>query len=164
MVTPSPHVYALFANKGNLTILSNAALLREYGADATAIEALSRSLPTTVAVGPDNAEALWRDRKGLFFKPATGFGSRGTYRGAKLTRRVWQEIVGADYIAQTAIIPSERTLIVEGEKLSLKLDLRCVTYNGQIQQLSARLYRGQTTNMRTVGGGLATVFSTPKGF
>jgi len=33
-----------------------------------------------------------------------------------------------------------------------------VTYNGKVQQLSARLYQGQTTNLRTEGGGLATVF------
>ncbi|MBL6955001.1 MAG: hypothetical protein ISR50_20395 [Alphaproteobacteria bacterium] len=163
VVTPSPHVYALFADKSNLTVLSDAGRLRDFGVEAAAIETISRSLPATVAVSPHNAEALWRDRKTLFFKPATGFGSRGAYRGAKLTHRVWADIVGADYIAQTVIPPSERSLMVEGEKLSLKLDLRCVTYNGEIQQLSARLYRGQTTNMRTEGGGLATVFATPKG-
>jgi hypothetical protein len=28
-----------------------------------------------------------------------------------------------------------------------------------VQQISARLYRGQTTNLRTPGGGLATVFA-----
>ena len=163
VVTPSPHVYALFADKRNLTILSDAGRLREFGLEAAAVEAIGRSLPNTVSVSPDNAEALWRQRKTLFFKPATGYGSRGAYRGAKLTRRVWRDIVDGDYIAQTVIPPSERSLMVEGEKLSLKLDLRCVTYNGKIQQLSARLYRGQTTNMRTAGGGLATVFPTPKG-
>jgi hypothetical protein len=44
--------------------------------------------------------------------------------------------------------------------MSLKLDIRCVTYNSKIQQLSARLYQGQTTNFRSKGGGLATVFAT----
>ena len=68
-----------------------------------------------------------------------------------------------DYIAQAVVPPSERQLIINGEKQALKLDIRCLTYNGKIQQLSARLYQGQTTNLRTVGGGLATVFSTPQG-
>lgn len=164
VVTPSPHAYALFADKGNLPILSNAAQLREFGVETAAVDAIGRSLPKTVRVGPDNAEALWRDRKALFFKPATGYGSRGVYRGAKLTRRVWRDIVAGGYIAQAVVPPSERTLIVEGEKMSLKLDIRCVAYGGRIRQLSARLYRGQTTNMRTAGGGLATVFPIPVAF
>ena len=161
--TPSPYVYALYADKRNLPLLSDSNRLREFGVEEEAIVVLSHSLPTTVAVTQDNADQLWKNRKRLFFKPATGYGSRGAYRGAKLTRRVWGNIIHTDYVAQAIVPPSERQLIINGEKQSLKLDIRCVTYNGKIQQLSARLYRGQTTNLRTEGGGLATVFSTPEG-
>ena len=160
--TPSPYVYALYADKRNLPLLSDSNRLREFGVEEEAIVVLGYSLPTTVAVTQDNADQLWANRKRLFFKPATGYGSRGAYRGTKLTRRVWGNITHADYIAQVIVPPSERQLIINGEKQSLKLDIRCVTYNGRIQQLSARLYRGQTTNLRTEGGGLATVFSTPE--
>lgn len=160
--TPSPYVYALYADKRNLTLLSDSDRLREFGVEEEAIRALGRSLPTTVNVTKDNAAELWTNRKRLFFKPTTGYGSRGAYRGAKLTRRVWENIINADYIAQDMVPPSERQLIINGEKRSLKLDIRCVTYNGNIQQLSARLYQGQTTNLRTEGGGLATVFPTPE--
>jgi hypothetical protein len=161
VLTPSPHVYALYADKRNLPLLSDADQLKDLGVAAADIEAIDRSLPTTVAVSKDNAEQLWKNRKRLFFKPATGYGSRGAYRGAKLTKRVWQNITQGDYIAQAMIPPSQRQLIIDGEKQSLKLDVRCVTYSGEIQQLSARLYEGQTTNLRTSGGGLATVFATP---
>lgn len=161
--TPSPYTYALYADKRNLPLLSDSNRLREFGVEEEAIVVLSHSLPTTVAVTQDNADQLWKNRKRLFFKPATGYGSRGAYRGAKLTRRVWGNIIHTDYVAQAIVPPSERQLIINGEKQSLKLDIRCVTYNGKIQQLSARLYRGQTTNLRTEGGGLATVFSTPEG-
>ena len=161
--TPSPYLYALYADKRNLPLLSDAHRLRELGVEEEVITALSHSLPTTVTVTKDNAAQLWTNRKQLFFKPATGYGSRGAYRGAKLTRRVWEDIIHADYVAQAMVPPSERQLIIDGEKQSLKLDIRCVTYNGKIQQLSARLYQGQTTNLRTEGGGLATVFSTPEG-
>ncbi len=159
--TPSPHIYSLYADKRNLPLLSDATRLRELNVEEEAIRALADSLPTTVTVTQDNADQLWKDRKQLFFKPATGYGSRGAYRGAKLTRRVWETIVNADYIAQAIVPPSERQLIINGEKQSLKLDIRCIAYNGKIQQLSARLYQGQTTNMRTEGGGLTTVFSIP---
>jgi hypothetical protein len=161
--TPSPYVYALYADKRNLPLLSDSSRLRQFGVAEEAIGALGQSLPTTVNVTQHNADQLWKNRKRLFFKPATGYGSRGAYRGAKLTRRVWETIIHADYIAQAVVPPSERQLIINGEKQALKLDIRCVTYNGKIQQLSARLYQGQTTNLRTVGGGLATVFSTPQG-
>jgi hypothetical protein len=159
--TPSPYIYALYADKRNLPLLSDPNRLKGLGVERQAIDALSNSLPTTVTVTKDNADRLWTHRKKLFFKPATGHGSRGAYRGAKLTRRVWEDIIHADYVAQAMVPPSERQLIINGEKESLKLDIRCVAYNGKIQQLSARLYQGQTTNLRTEGGGLATVFSTP---
>jgi len=159
--TPSPHRYALYADKRNLPLLSDPNQLKALGVGTEIINALGHSLPVTVVVTESNAAQLWANRKKLFFKPATGYGSRGAYRGAKLTRRVWEDIVHGDYVAQAMIPPSERQLIINGEKQSLKLDIRCVAYNGKIQQLSARLYQGQTTNLRTEGGGLATVFSTP---
>jgi len=161
VVTPSPHAYALFADKRNLVLWSDPSRLRSMGVDEPTIETIQESLPETRRVMAENADALWEERKQLFFKPATGFGSRGTYRGAKVTRKVWQEIVSGDYIAQACVPPSERQLIVDGDKQLMKLDLRCVTYAGRIQQVSARLYRGQTTNLRTRGGGLATVVTTP---
>jgi hypothetical protein len=163
VVTPSPYHYALYADKRNLPLLSDAGRLRAFGVDEDTIATLSRSLPATIPVTTANADQLWSNRKQLFFKPATGHGSRGAYRGAKLTRRVWDDITRADYIAQEMVPPSERQLVVDGKKLSLKLDIRCVTYHGKIKQLSARLYQGQTTNLRTLGGGLATVFPTPGG-
>jgi hypothetical protein len=159
--TPSPYHYALFADKRNLTLLSDPSRLETFGVDEASIHTLRQFVPTTVVVTQDNADQLWKDRKQLFFKPFSGYGSRGAYRGAKLTRRVWDNIVHSDYVAQAVVPPSERRLIINGEEQSLKLDIRCVTYNSKIQLLSARLYRGQTTNLRTEGGGLATVFSTP---
>jgi len=163
VLTPSPHHYGLHADKRNLAILSDPKRLEALGINEAHIDTLDRYLPTTVVVSEDNADQLWKDRKQLFFKPMSGYGSRGAYRGSKMTRRVWNDIVHADYVAQAVVAPSERKLVISGEERSLKLDVRCVTYDSNIQQLSARLYRGQTTNLRTEGGGLATVFATPKG-
>jgi len=162
VVTPSPRHYAIYADKHNLPVFSNTEQLREMGISEKTLTVLNASLPATVAVAGGNADELWNNRKQYFFKPATGYGSRGAYRGAKLTRKVWDNIINGDYIAQEIIPPSERQLVINGEKQALKLDIRAVTYHGNIQQLSARLYQGQTTNLRTEGGGLATVFSTPE--
>jgi len=159
--TPSPRTHALYANKRNLAVLSDEHLLRQLGVDSETIDALAAGVPKTEMVTPDNAPDLWARRKRLFFKPNWGFGSRGTYKGAKLTKKTWASILEADYIAQELVPPSERLLVVDGNHQSMKLDVRCYVYDGEIQLLGARLYRGQTTNLRTDGGGLAAVFTTP---
>jgi len=62
------------------------------------------------------------------------------------------------YVAQKLAPPGERTLCVDdAEPVSLKYDVRCYVYDGQIQLVVARLYQGQTTNFRTPGGGFALV-------
>jgi hypothetical protein len=159
--TPGPRAHALYANKRNLTVLSDEIALRRMGASAEAVDTLSKAVPRTVRVSAENADELWTARRKLFFKPVWGFGSRGTYSGAKLTRKTWKSILQADYVAQELVAPSERLLISDGAQLSLKVDIRCYVYRGQIQLLGARMYRGQTTNFRTDGGGLAAVFTTP---
>lgn len=158
VLTPNPHQYALYADKRNLVILGDAAQLERLGASETDIELLSAAIPKTQAVTADNAENLWAIRKQLFFKPASGFGSRAAYRGDKLTKRVWDEILQGDYVAQQIVLPSERGILVDKEQTALKMDIRAYVYNGEIQLLAARLYQGQTTNFRTQGGGFAPVF------
>ena len=46
----------------------------------------------------------------------------------------------------------------------MKVDVRNYVYDGNVQLLAARLYQGQTTNMRTAGGGFAPVFMPRAGF
>lgn len=161
VITPGPFGHALYANKRNLTLLSDGDWLRDVGVDADTVATLTAGIPATRRVTRASADALWNQRKELYFKPASGFGSRGTYKGAKLTRKTWERLLGDDYVAQQLVPPSERLVVAQGDERSLKLDVRCFTYNGELQLLGARLYRGQTTNLRTEGGGLATVFTTP---
>ncbi len=104
------------------------------------------------------SDALWHERRSLFFKPAAGHGSRAAYRGDKLTRRVWAEILAGEYVAQALVPPSERRLSMD---TAMKVDVRNYAYAGKVQLLAARLYQGQTTNMRTAGGGFAPVLTPP---
>jgi len=107
-----------------------------------------------VAVTPANAETLWADRRNQFFKPARGYGSKATYSGAKLTRRVWSEILAGGYVAQAFAPPGRRRIYRDGALVELKVDVRLYTYEGEVLLVAARLYQGQTTNMRTAGGGI----------
>lgn len=157
VLTPNPHQYALYADKRNLIMLGDAEQLEKLGASEKDIEILSAAIPKTQAVTVGNAENLWATRKQLFFKPASGFGSRAAYRGDKITKRVWDEILQSDYVAQQIVLPSERGILVDNEHTALKTDIRAYVYNSEIQLLAARLYQGQTTNFRTQGGGFAPV-------
>jgi hypothetical protein len=160
VVTPNPHVHAIFADKRNLTLLSNAALLRDWGFDQALVETLTKGIPATERVTRTSAERLWADRRQFFFKPSRGYASKAAYRGEKLTKSVWAEILGSDYVAQAYVPPSERVILLDGEAVKRKIDLRLYTYDGQVLLAAARLYQGQTTNMRTAGGGFAPVLLT----
>ena len=159
--TPSPRAHALYANKRNLTVLCDAGALRDMGVPDELVQTLSVVVPRTVVVSAGNAAELWAERRHLFFKPVSGYGSRGTYKGAKLTKKTWASILHSDYVAQELVPPGERLLVTDGAERSLKVDVRCYVYRGEIQLLGARMYQGQTTNFRTDGGGLAAVFTTP---
>ena len=157
VVTPHPRAHALHADKRNLSLLTDAARLRSWGVPESTVGPLLRGIARTEIVVPAAADRLWAGRRGLFFKPAAGYGSRAAYRGDKLTRRVWQEILNGQYVAQELALPGERRI---GPESVMKADVRNYAYAGRVQLLAARLYQGQTTNFRTAGGGFAPVLTS----
>ncbi|HEX2532008.1 MAG TPA: hypothetical protein VHK70_11180 [Burkholderiaceae bacterium] len=159
VLTPHPQAYALYANKRNLALLTDPGRLTALGVPAATQAILLAGIPRTEIVGAANAGRLWAERRRLFFKPMTGFGSRAAYRGDKLTRRVWQEILAGDYVAQAMVAPGERAIEWQDAPQVLKFDVRNYVYDGAVQWLAARLYQGQATNFRTPGGGFAPVYS-----
>ena len=191
VVTPHPRAHALYADKRNLIPLTDPDWLRGAGMAPALIETLTHGIARTRLVERAHADTLWAERKRLFFKPAGGYGSKAVYRGDKLTRRVWEEILAGDYVAQELVPPGERQVRVQTETTAmdggsagreavserglihwtnagavfrptaLKYDVRCFVYAGKIQLLAARLYQGQATNFRTPGGGFAPVFYPP---
>ncbi len=157
VVTPNPRVHALYADKRNLSLLSDQSLLRTSGLSEDKLADLD-GVPGTVLVTSDNAVKLWEKRKGLFFKPAGGHGSKAVYRGDKVTKGVWAEIIRGGYVAQEFAAPSERIIKLDGLPQTRKTDVRLYVYDGQVLLIAARIYQGQTTNFRTPGGGFAPVF------
>ena len=188
VLTPNPQAHALYADKRHLALFSDAARLQALGVPQATQDILLAHVPRTEVVDAADSQRLWDARRGLFFKPVAGFGSRAAYRGDKLTKRVWQDILAGDYVAQVIAAPGER-LIDDADATStnmaeatcaaaaapaapaapsattaatkaMKFDLRAYTYDGAVQWLAARLYQGQTTNFRTPGGGFAPVYSS----
>ncbi len=161
VLTPHPQAHALYADKRNLAILSDRYELEQLGVPLPVQEVLlDASLPTEV-IKPEHADRLWTARRQLFFKPTSGFGGRAAYRGDKLTKRVWQEILQGEYVAQQIMTPGERVVGSGQENDKLKFDIRLYAYAGQVQWTAARVYQGQTTNFRTPGGGFAPVYRLP---
>lgn len=161
VLTPHPQAHALYADKRNLTLFCDDARLRELGVSAPVRELLAHTVPRTRLVRMEDGAALWSERRGLFFKPRDGFGSRAAYRGDKLTRRVWEQILAGDNVAQDLVAPGERAVDGAAGTQPLKFDLRNFAYGGAVQWVAARLYQGQTTNFRTPGGGFAPTHRVP---
>jgi hypothetical protein len=138
LLVPNPPSHALYADKRNLIRLSQREEMRPY-------------LPQTISVSPE----LWEDRRRFFFKPRDGFAGRGAYRGDKLSKNKWAEILSGDYVAQEYAPPPICRLPELGE---FKFDIRLYARKGRIILAAARLYNGQTTNFRTPHGGFAPVF------
>lgn len=161
VLTPNPHVHALRADKQHLIRLSQESSLEAAQVAEAERRLLLASVPPTVAVTPERAEQLWSTRAQWFFKPRDGFGARAVYRGDKITRKVWEQVLKGNYIAQASVAPPLRALDVGAERVALKYDLRAYSYAGKIQLLAARIYQGQTTNFRTEGGGFAPVVVVP---
>lgn len=163
VLTPHPQAHALYADKRNLALLSDAGELQALGVPKNVQAILLANIPHTEVVDAAHADRLWAERRHLFFKPAAGYGGRAAYRGDKITKRVWQDILAGDndYVAQAIVAPGERVIGSQQNPALLKFDIRSYTYDGVVQWTAARMYQGQTTNFRTPGGGFAPVYSLP---
>jgi hypothetical protein len=162
VVVPDPAAHARWADKRSLAWLRDAALLREAGLDAPGVARLRATIPHTEIVDAARADDLWARRRTLFFKPATGFGSRAAYRGDKITRKAFEHVLAHPYVAQALAPASTRRVpLAEGEEGELRVDVRNYVADGTNLLRTARLYQGQTTNFRTAGGGFAPVLTVP---
>jgi hypothetical protein len=161
VVTPHPAAHARWADKRLLAWLRDETLLRAAGLDDAERAHLQSSIPPTEIVSIEHGAELWRRRKGLFFKPIDGFGSKAAYRGDKLTRSTFEQILAHRYVAQALAPTSMRRVVIDGEETDLRVDVRNYGSDGITWWRAARLYRGQTTNFRTPGGGFAPVLTLP---
>ncbi len=154
VLTPDPRNHALLACKQNLIRLSDDAFLRACGVDERAREILQTCVPKTIALTVGNEPELWLERSKYYFKPSSGFGSRAVYDGAKLTANTWTQIVlEGSYVAQSRVDAPR----VDVNDVPMRFDVRTFAYGREPFMRLARVYRGQTTNFRTPGGGFAPV-------
>lgn len=159
VITPHPAAHARWADKRLLAVLRDEVLLQAAGLDTQDRAHLRGTIPPTEIVTPEAGDDLWRRRKDLFFKPVDGHGGKAAYRGDKLTRSTFGQILSGRYVAQAVAPTSSRRVLVAGQATDLHVDVRNYWYEGETWLRAARLYRGQTTNFRTPGGGFAPVLT-----
>ncbi len=170
VVTPNPHEYALLADKERLEDLTsflgfeNAdnGLQKEFQISQQSAKLIASALLKTIDVHSPahDPHLLWQVRKRYFFKPKRSFGGKAAYRGASVTRNVFDNVIlKGDYVAQEYAPPPtlEIQRSEEGPGGEMKWDLRFFVYKDQIQMAIARVYQGQITNFKSIGGGLAII-------
>lgn len=159
-VTPHPYQYYALADKLRLRLLSNDSFLSHLSILTDTEKNLIRSVNPQAKQVSDFAtpEELWASRAHYFFKPQNSFGSKAVYKGKSISRKIFEYILREKYIAQELCPPDEISIAsAPGTSKDFKYDLRYYVYNGQVFMNGARVYQGQVTNFKTLGGGAATV-------
>jgi hypothetical protein len=144
--SPNPYEYFLLADKQRLLDWN----------EQTEVPKPSSLLPV-YDLGKSDKDEIWQNRKHLFIKPKNSFGSKQAYKAASISHKIFDEIFNGQFIAQKLSVPSEIEVNYEGQSQKMKYDLRCFAYKDDLQLIVARLYQGQTTNLRTPGGGFAAI-------
>lgn len=152
-ISPNPRVYGLLADKQRMADWYQSDILEKLLPEKVASR-LHKALPKTHLLSDLSHEDLWPQRKQWVFKPLNSYASRGVYIGEKLTKNKFASFNAQETLIQERIKPSS-TLSPDGEKF--KTDFRLFTYRHQILALSARIYQGQVTNLRTPNGGFCRV-------
>lgn len=153
-LTPNPFVYGLLADKRRMILWSDRTLLESLGLDPPAVELITEMVPTSRLLAALDPETVWQGREELVFKPVSRFGGRGVLLGRKISRARFDQLPPRETLVQDLVAPS---LTEAGPGTMLKTDFRLFVYRKQILGVTARLYQGQVTNLRTPGGGFATV-------
>lgn len=153
-LSPNPRTYGLLGDKRRMIFWSDPERMSGLNLRNKDFDLILSSIPPTRLLKSFNLQELWSNRKKWIFKPATSYASRGVYTGKKLTRKKFEELDPNVTLVQRWIPPSQ----THTENGSIfKTDFRLFTYRDQILCVTARLYRGQVTNLQTENGGFATI-------
>ena len=152
-LTPNPYIYGLLADKQRMADWSQPGFLNELLSPKQA-SCLQKAIPYTQPLHSFSKEDLWSDRKKWVFKPDNGYASRGVYVGEKITKKKFSSLDPHATLVQQRIKPSI-TITPDGTRF--KTDFRLFVYRDTVTAVSARIYQGQVTNLRTPGGGFSQV-------
>ncbi len=158
-VSPSPREYWLLADKQRLIQFTSSDFLQAVGATPEEIASVQRVLiPTFEKSAFASPEAIWLDRRRLFFKPKRSYGGKSVYRGESVSRKVFERLMHEDILIQQ-FTPAQKMPTEDPRSVlsNWKFDLRFFVYGNQVQHAVARIYQGQVTNFASPLGGFTRV-------
>jgi hypothetical protein len=153
-LSPNPHLYGLLADKRRLTLWSDPVNRSTFSLTDSEQVLLDKTLPTCALLSELDLQQIWSIRKKRVFKPVDSFGSRGVLIGEKISRKRFDQLPAETTLVQE-LVPPSMTEVPDNDLM--KTDLRLYAYRDRALGVTARLYRGQVTNLRTPGGGFARV-------
>jgi hypothetical protein len=153
-LSPNPRAYGLLADKQRLTLWSDRTFLSAVGVSSRGRDLIREVIPHSELLAGQDPDQVWERRSQLVFKPLTLFGGKGVLMGKSISRKRFGELDPQSTLLQQLVPPSMTPGGTDGE---LKTDYRLFVYRNRLIGASARLYRGQLTNLRTPGGGFARV-------
>ena len=155
-VAPNPFTYGTRSDKRLLEFLSLPSWDRELGIDAGEREVLSRHIPDTHLLRPENLEDIVENRDRFVFKPIRSHASRGFLPSARVGRSRLQRLVrrGEGYVAQRKV--GRPRIHLDGDSY-VWADLRVWAYRGERVLLSGRTsVDGESLDLRPPAGWLPT--------
>ena len=153
-VSPHPIEYFLLADKERLCDWSDEMFLDSMGLQEEEKKLIQKVVPKTVPIEFTSAEELWGQRKKWFFKPMRKYGGKLVYRGKNLTKKVFDSILGKDFLCQELVPPA---VFTDPGGENWKYDIRAFVYKDQVQKLVARVYQGQLTGFNVPNAGFASI-------
>ena len=156
-LSPNPFVYGLLADKRRLTLWPDPDFAGQVGLTEQETALLQQTIPQSRLLVDLDTDEAWAGRRKSVFKPVARFGSRGVLLGEKISRKRFNELEPGETLVQELVPPSVTE--VPGHE-PMKTDFRVYAYRNRVLGITARLYRGQVTNLRTEGGGFARVAVT----
>lgn len=153
-LTPNPFVYGQLADKRRLIRWCQPEKMSGLGLTDADTQLLEQLVPHSRLLAELDLDQAWSQRKKLVFKPVARYGSKGVLLGKGMSRKRFAELDPLLTLVQELVPPSK---ISDNEGNSFKVDLRLYAWRDRSLGIAARLYQGQVTNLRTVGGGFAAV-------
>ncbi len=153
-LTPNPQAYGLLADKRRMVLWTEDDFADHVGLAAKEKDLLRATVPRSRLLSELDPGQVWETRRELVFKPVAKFGSRGVLLGGRTTRKRFSQLPPEETLVQELVPPS---LTEVSGRQAMKTDYRIFAYRSRPLGVTARLYRGQVTNLRTEGGGFAKV-------
>lgn len=152
-INPHPRSYALIGDKSRMVDWWRQGLL-ESCVDQSVAEKIRSVTPETHQLSELNPEQAWAERKQWVFKPAARHGGKGVVLGKAMSRKRYAALNVRETIVQRLVPASEIEMEgPDGEKNSMKLDIRLFMHGENLVALAGRVWRGQVTNFRQPGSG-----------